>query len=83
MRLKIYDVVDAIRAHLDAVIATKILGARKGRFYDEMGNVIVKPKKIKGHSVSLQVRKNVPPTTSLLSFQQFNLFHCCVLIPKM
>mmetsp|Transcript_24608 Transcript_24608/g.49847 ORF Transcript_24608/g.49847 Transcript_24608/m.49847 type:complete len:451 (-) Transcript_24608:195-1547(-) len=38
-----------------ALIATKILGARKGRFFDERGNPIDRPQKIKGHSVSLQV----------------------------
>mmetsp|Transcript_3909 Transcript_3909/g.10766 ORF Transcript_3909/g.10766 Transcript_3909/m.10766 type:complete len:631 (-) Transcript_3909:298-2190(-) len=38
-----------------ALIATKILGARKGRFEDDRGNPVDYPKKIKGHSVSLQV----------------------------
>jgi len=38
-----------------ALIAVKILGPRKGRFHDNVGSLLVRPKKIQGHSVSLQV----------------------------
>jgi Amt family ammonium transporter len=38
-----------------AFLAAFILGPRKGRFYDESGATIENPKKIQGHSVSLQV----------------------------
>lgn len=38
-----------------ALIATKILGSRKGRFFDERGNKLPKPKPFPGHSVALQV----------------------------
>eukprot|EP00592_Proboscia_alata_P018946 CAMPEP_0194402104 /NCGR_PEP_ID=MMETSP0176-20130528/757_1 /TAXON_ID=216777 /ORGANISM="Proboscia alata, Strain PI-D3" /LENGTH=523 /DNA_ID=CAMNT_0039199209 /DNA_START=102 /DNA_END=1673 /DNA_ORIENTATION=- len=40
---------------MTALIATKILGPRKNRFYDERGVLLCPPKKIMGHSVSLQV----------------------------
>mmetsp|Transcript_768 Transcript_768/g.1129 ORF Transcript_768/g.1129 Transcript_768/m.1129 type:complete len:520 (-) Transcript_768:321-1880(-) len=40
---------------ITALIATRILGSRKGRFYDERGNVLSKPKPFPGHSVALQV----------------------------
>uniref|UniRef100_A0A7S2E6Q1 Ammonium transporter n=1 Tax=Trieres chinensis TaxID=1514140 RepID=A0A7S2E6Q1_TRICV len=38
-----------------ALIATKILGSRKGRFFDERGNKLRHPKPFPGHSVALQV----------------------------
>lgn len=39
-----------------ALIATMILGPRKGRFYHERtGEPIAKPRRVKGHSMSLQV----------------------------
>lgn len=38
-----------------ALIATKLLGPRKGRFYDERGEVLEEPKAFPGHSKSLQV----------------------------
>ena len=37
-----------------ALVATLILGARKGRFHDNKGELLDKPKDIAGHSVSLQ-----------------------------
>ena len=37
-----------------ALIATCLLGPRKGRFYDNKGELLAKPKDIAGHSVSLQ-----------------------------
>lgn len=37
-----------------ALIATSLLGARKGRFYNNKGELLDKPKDIAGHSVSLQ-----------------------------
>jgi ammonium transporter, Amt family len=37
-----------------ALIAAYILGSRKGRFYDTMGELLLQPKEIPGHSVSLQ-----------------------------
>ena len=40
---------------ITAVIAAKVLGARKGRFYDERGNKLAKPRKFPGHSIALQV----------------------------
>mmetsp|Transcript_22250 Transcript_22250/g.33310 ORF Transcript_22250/g.33310 Transcript_22250/m.33310 type:complete len:527 (-) Transcript_22250:1190-2770(-) len=38
-----------------ALIATKLLGARKGRFYDERGELLEEPKSFPGHSKSLQM----------------------------
>ena len=40
---------------ITAFIAAKILGARKGRFYDERGTKLTKPKSFPGHSIALQV----------------------------
>lgn len=39
---------------LSAIIATKILGPRQGRFHDEKGSSLATPSKIEGHSSSLQ-----------------------------
>ena len=38
-----------------ALIATYILGARKGRFHDSRGRPLEKPREIQGHSVALQL----------------------------
>lgn len=38
-----------------ALVATIILGARKGRFYDSRGQELTKPREIPGHSIALQV----------------------------
>jgi Amt family ammonium transporter len=38
-----------------ALIATKILGARRGRFHDDRGRPLRKPNDIPGHSVALQM----------------------------
>lgn len=38
-----------------ALIATKLLGARKGRFHDERGEELEEPKAFPGHSKSLQM----------------------------
>eukprot|EP00977_Amphora_coffeiformis_P003663 scaffold710_cov171-Amphora_coffeaeformis.AAC.32 len=38
-----------------ALIATYILGARKGRFHDSRGRLLEKPREIPGHSVALQL----------------------------
>lgn len=40
---------------ITALIATKILGSRKGRFFDERGERLNKPKPFPGHSVALQI----------------------------
>jgi Amt family ammonium transporter len=40
---------------ITALIATKILGPRRGRFHDRCGNKLVEPKRFVGHSASLQV----------------------------
>jgi len=40
---------------ITALIAAIILGPRKGRFYDENGNKLEKPKEMPGHSTALQV----------------------------
>ena len=45
---------------ITAFIAAKILGARKGRFYDERGNKLTKPKSFPGHSIALQVSSSRP-----------------------
>jgi ammonia channel protein AmtB len=37
-----------------ALIACNILGSRKGRFYDTLGEPLLQPKEIPGHSISLQ-----------------------------
>lgn len=39
-----------------ALFATIILGPRRGRFHDEEGRKLAKPKKFVGHSIALQVR---------------------------
>ena len=39
-----------------ALFATMILGPRRGRFHDETGRRLEKPKEFPGHSVALQVR---------------------------
>ncbi len=39
-----------------ALVATMLLGPRKGRFYNERGEKLEKSKAITGHSKSLQVR---------------------------
>jgi len=44
-----------------ALIATIILGPRKGRFYDETGAKLEKPRVFPGHSKSLQVCLNTRP----------------------
>ena len=38
-----------------ALIATIILGARKGRFHDSRGRLLDKPRVIQGHSIALQL----------------------------
>jgi Amt family ammonium transporter len=42
-----------------ALIATMLLGPRKGRFYNDRGEKLEKPKAIVGHSKSLQVRSRI------------------------
>jgi Amt family ammonium transporter len=39
-----------------ALVATFLLGPRRGRFYDESGERLEEPKSFPGHSKSLQVR---------------------------
>jgi Amt family ammonium transporter len=39
-----------------ALFATMILGPRRGRFHDDTGRRLEKPKEFPGHSVALQVR---------------------------
>jgi Ammonia permease len=41
-----------------ALIATKLLGPRKGRFHDDRGEKLRRPNLLVGHSKSLQVNKN-------------------------
>lgn len=41
---------------ITALIATKLLGERKGRFHDNRGKLLEEPKTFPGHSKSLQVR---------------------------
>jgi len=40
---------------VSAIIATKILGARNGRFHDARGRPLKKPKDFPGHSIALQM----------------------------
>lgn len=42
-----------------ALYATIILGPRRGRFHDETGRRLDKPRDFPGHSMALQVRRNV------------------------
>jgi Amt family ammonium transporter len=44
-----------ITGGMTALIAAKILGARKGRFYDSKGSPLSKPKDFPGHSIALQL----------------------------
>jgi Amt family ammonium transporter len=39
-----------------ALFATMVLGPRRGRFHDDEGRKLDKPKHFPGHSVALQVR---------------------------
>ena len=41
---------------ITALFATMILGPRRGRFHDDSGRKLDRPKEIQGHSVALQVR---------------------------
>ena len=50
-----------------ALLATKILGARKGRFYDRRGELLEEPKAFPGHSRALQVNVMIC----------LSLFLCC------
>lgn len=38
-----------------ALTASKLLGARKGRFYNDRGDLLEEPKHFPGHSKALQV----------------------------
>mmetsp|Transcript_16116 Transcript_16116/g.30672 ORF Transcript_16116/g.30672 Transcript_16116/m.30672 type:complete len:533 (+) Transcript_16116:247-1845(+) len=40
---------------MTALLATSILGPRRGRFYDDQGNPLENPVPIKGHSMALQL----------------------------
>lgn len=40
---------------MTALLATKILGPRQGRFYDANGEALETPAVIKGHSMALQL----------------------------
>lgn len=42
-----------------ALFATMILGPRRGRFHDDEGRKLDKPKNFLGHSIALQVRQSV------------------------
>lgn len=44
-----------ITGGITAVIATYILGARKGRFHDNRGRLLPTPRTIHGHSIALQL----------------------------
>lgn len=46
-----------------ALFATMILGPRRGRFHDEQGRKLEKPKKFPGHSIALQVRSTISFST--------------------
>jgi Amt family ammonium transporter len=49
-----------ITGGVTALVATWVLGPRRGRFHDEQtGELLDKPKDIKGHNIGLQVRKSV------------------------
>ena len=41
---------------ITALFATMILGPRRGRFHDDEGRRLAKPKPFPGHSIALQVR---------------------------
>jgi Amt family ammonium transporter len=43
-----------------AIFAAMILGPRRGRFHDDMGRKLDKPKQFIGHSTALQVRNYDP-----------------------
>jgi Amt family ammonium transporter len=70
---------------LTALFATSILGPRRGRFHDEQGRKLDKPKEYAGHSIALQVRifesvlcllkiSRVKLTNSLLVFCPIRFF---------
>ena len=49
-----------------ALFATMILGPRRGRFHDEQGRKLDKPKEFQGHSIALQVRNSILCLLSIL-----------------
>jgi Amt family ammonium transporter len=52
-----------------ALIATWVLGPRRGRFHDEKtGELLAKPKDIKGHNMGLQVRNSSKQFFTCFSF---------------
>lgn len=58
-----------------ALFATMILGPRRGRFHDDTGRKLDKPKEFPGHSVALQVRlllfavSHVRPASVVLTYE--------------
>jgi len=55
-----------------ALIATRILGARQGRFRDEDGEKFNEPKVIPGSSMALQVRFYFQVRSMATSFKDLN-----------
>jgi|AntRauTorckE5430_2_1112549.scaffolds.fasta_scaffold11738_1 ammonia channel protein AmtB len=53
-----------------AIVATILLGPRNGRFYNDRGAKLDKPKVFTGHSKSLQVRS---PSLSMMQFSSYPL----------
>jgi Amt family ammonium transporter len=56
-----------------ALVATWVLGARKGRFTNSKGELLDKPKDIAGHSVSLQAMGTLVLWFGCKSLQLFSL----------
>lgn len=59
-----------------ALFATIILGPRRGRFHDDQGRKLDKPKDFPGHSVALQVCVRQWPTRCRSSFSYFDSSSC-------
>lgn len=51
-----------------ALLATLLLGPRKGRFYDDRGEKLEEPQIFPGHSKSLQVRRNKQEKLHITAF---------------
>jgi Amt family ammonium transporter len=63
-----------------AFIATSILGARKGRFYDKRGNLLANPTPFPGHSMALQLMGTMILWfgCKFLGSSRFILFHFAI-----
>jgi ammonium transporter, Amt family len=66
---------------MTALMATIVLGPRKGRFHDETGRVLDQPAEIKGSSMALQVRSCFAwRNTVVFGFVGRSVIHCSTVL---